>query len=58
MIEPETQLSNDFYVESISHELTGDENHVVTLGLELCPTQLSGAFVLGTSTLGTGVLAY
>jgi hypothetical protein len=36
--EPETGLSDDFYIESIRHELTGEHDHTVTFGLELCPT--------------------
>jgi hypothetical protein len=52
VVEPETQLSADFYVESISHELTGDENHVVTVGLEACPTQVANVLILGSATRG------
>lgn len=52
VIEPETQLSTDFFIESISHELTGDENHVVTFGLEACPTQVPNVFILGSATRG------
>jgi hypothetical protein len=52
VIEPETQLSADFFIEAISHELTGDENHVVTFGLEACPTQVPNVFILGSATRG------
>jgi len=52
VVEPETQLSTDFYVESIAHSLTGDENHVVTIGLEAAPTQPTLVFILGSATRG------
>jgi hypothetical protein len=52
VVEPETQLSADFYIESIAHELTGDENHTVTFGLEACPTQVANVFILGSATRG------
>lgn len=52
VIEPETNLSTDFFVESIAHELTGDDNHVVTLGLEACPTQVTNVLILGSATRG------
>jgi hypothetical protein len=34
VIEAETGLSADFYIESIQHELTGEDDHAVTFGLE------------------------
>jgi hypothetical protein len=60
VIEPETGLSNDFYVETISHEITDITSHVITLGLEMVPAVGSGpVFTIGTSTLnGTDPLAY
>lgn len=58
VIEPETQVSNDFYVESISHAGTMTE-HEVVFGLELVPAAPTGVFIIGTSTLnGSDVLGY
>lgn len=59
IIEPETGLSDDFFVESIAHEIADLTSHVVTLGLELVPTTPTGLFILNTSTLnGAAKLAY
>lgn len=52
VIEPETQTSGDFFIESISHSLTGDVDHVVTLGLEATPAQQVN--VLRFDTAGQG----
>lgn len=35
--EAETALSDDFYIESIAHDLTGEDDHAVTFGLEAAP---------------------
>lgn len=37
VIEAETGLSSDFFIESIRHDLTGEEDHVITFGLEAAP---------------------
>ena len=34
IVEPETAVSGDFYIESIGHEFTGEHDHAVTFGLE------------------------
>jgi hypothetical protein len=45
VIEPETALAGDFYVESIAHEITRHEtDHSVTFGLEAVP----GAYAVDT----------
>jgi hypothetical protein len=52
VIEPETVTNSDFYVESISHELTGERDHAVTLGLEAAPTQPAPLFRFDTAGAG------
>jgi hypothetical protein len=52
VVEPETVLNNDFYVESIAHELTGTFDHAVTFGLELAPTLPSNIFQLDVAGHG------
>jgi hypothetical protein len=52
VIEPETVLSADFYVESIGHELSGPHDHSVTFGLEAAPTLPSPVFRLDTAGAG------
>lgn len=37
VVEPETGLNHDFFIESITHELSGEFDHRVTFGLEMCP---------------------
>lgn len=64
IVEPETSLNNDFYVESIQHELTSDYDHAVTIGLEAVPpvgaVTASNVFIIGGGVghqIGDGVLA-
>lgn len=38
VVESETFLNDDFFIESIAHDLTGEEDHSVTFGLEFAPT--------------------
>ena len=52
VVEPETQVSNDFFIESISHAATLTE-HEVVFGLELVPAAPTGAFILDTSLLNS-----
>jgi hypothetical protein len=52
VVEPETALNNDVYVESIAHELTGTFDHAVTFGLELAPTLPTNIFQLDVSGHG------
>lgn len=55
--EAHSGLDADCFIERIAHTITqGGTEHRTTFGLEKCPTQISGAFILGTSLLGTGVL--
>jgi hypothetical protein len=59
VIEPETGLANDFFVETITHEIGSVTQHVITLGLEMVPTTPTSVFMLGTSTLNSATpLAY
>jgi len=61
VIERESQVSGDFYVESIAHTIDGHVSHEVVLGLEAVPAfpSSTAVFILGTSTLnGTDPLGY
>lgn len=59
VIEPETALSNDFFVETITHDINDITDHVITFGLEMVPTTPTSTFILGTSTLNSSApLAY
>jgi hypothetical protein len=59
VVEAETGLSNDFFVETITHEIASVAEHVVTLGLEMVPATPTSVFLLGTSTLNSATpLAY
>lgn len=50
-------MNADFWIEQIEHKVTqGGADHRTTFGMEKAPAQITGAFVLGTSLLGTGVL--
>lgn len=54
-------LSGDFFIERIQHDIDGSQGgrvHTTTFGLEKAPSSPSSAFVLGTSTLGSGLLGY
>jgi hypothetical protein len=37
VIEAETGLSTDFFIDSIAHDLAGEEDHSITFGLEAAP---------------------
>jgi hypothetical protein len=52
VIEADTGLSADFTIESIGHDLTGEEDHALTFGLEAVPTQPALVFILGSATRG------
>lgn len=61
VIEPESQVSGDFYVESIAHTIDGHVSHEIILGVEAVPAVPSSTavFILGTSTLnGSDPLGY
>ncbi len=44
VIEPETAINGDFYVETIGHDLTGTHDHEVTFGLEAVQTAITPVF--------------
>lgn len=52
IIEPETALSNDFHIESIQHQLTGEEDHEVVFGLEAAPVPVTSMFRFNTAGQG------
>lgn len=53
VIEGHTGLASDCFVEQISHSIgQGGLEHRTSFGLEKAPTQILGAFVLGSATLG------
>lgn len=59
VVEPETQVNGDYFVESISHTIEGIHSHEVVLGLEAVPPTPTSVFIIGTSVLnGADVLGY
>lgn len=55
--ESHTGLDADCYIEQISHDVSqGGAEHATVFGLEKIQLQIPGAFILGTSLLGTGKL--
>lgn len=52
IIESETGLSNDFYIESISHQINGEQDHVVTFGCEMAPAVETSLFRFDTAGRG------
>ncbi len=52
IIEPETVLNDDFFIENIQHELTGEHDHAITFGLEMAPILPSPVFQLDTAGAG------
>lgn len=52
IVEPETGLSNDFYIESISHQINGEVDHVVTFGCEMAPAIETSVFRFDVSGRG------
>jgi hypothetical protein len=44
VVEPETVVNGDFYVESIGHELTGEHDHAVVFGLEAVQIPITPVF--------------
>jgi hypothetical protein len=65
VIEPQSALNIDFYLESIAHDLTAEFDHVVEAGLEAVPPATavtpSNIFLIGGGVghqIGDGVLAY
>lgn len=59
VVEPETGLNNDFFIEYIQHDISSVAEHVITLGLEMAPSVPTNVFILDSSTLnGTKILSY
>lgn len=54
VVESETMLDDDFYIESIQHELTSDVDHAVTFGLEACPIPVTPVMRFDTAGQGFG----
>lgn len=53
VIEGQTCLDADCFVEQISHTITqGGNQHTTTFGLEKAATQITGVFILGSATSG------
>jgi hypothetical protein len=52
VIEAETATNGDFYIESIRHDLTGEEDHSITFGLEAAPTGATPTFRFDTAGAG------
>lgn len=44
VVEPESQLNTDFFIERIEHQINGEVDHVVTFGLEAAPATQSNVF--------------
>lgn len=64
IVETQTVLNGDFYLEAIGHEATGDHDHAVTVGLEAVPptgaVTPANIFLVGGGAghqIGDGVLA-
>ena len=54
VVESQTLLNRDFYVESIQHDLTGEDDHAVTFGLEAAPFSPTPVFRFETAGQGFG----
>lgn len=44
IVEPETAVNGAFFIESIAHTFTGEDDHAVIIGLEAAPTAQTGVF--------------
>ena len=55
VVEPQTSLNTDFYIESIKHEFTGEFDHTVTFGLEMVPGENLGRPIFRLDTPGAGL---
>lgn len=59
VVEPQTGLSNDFFVETIDHQIDSVAEHTVTVTLEMAPSVPASPFILDSSTLnGSATLGY
>jgi hypothetical protein len=52
VIEPETAVNGDFYVESFAHQMNTLPDHEVTVGLEAVPQEVANVFQLDTAGHG------
>lgn len=52
VIESQTLLNADMYIESIQHDFAGDHDHLVTFGLEAVPTTVTPVLRFDTSGQG------
>ena len=56
IVEPETVLNNDFYLESFNHQMTSQYDHEVVVGCELVPpagtVTPSNVFIIGSAVSG------
>lgn len=65
VVETETVLNDDFYIESIDHEFSGEKDHTVGFQAEAVPPDgevtAANIFIIGSSTsghrIGSGLLA-
>jgi hypothetical protein len=54
VVENQTGLNTDFYIESIKHEFTSEYDHAVTFGLEMVPGENSQRPIFRLDTPGAG----
>lgn len=54
IVEPETALNDDFFVENIAHQFTAEFDHVVGVGVEAVPLSVSTTLVFRLDTAGQG----
>lgn len=52
VVEPETGIDGDFFIEAIRHEFTSELDHVVIFDLEAAPMTLDGVFRFDVSGAG------
>jgi hypothetical protein len=58
IVEPETNLNDDFHIEQISHLFTGDTDHEMTFSVEHVPPSTGTPFLVGSSLIdGSNVIA-
>lgn len=59
VVETQTTLNEDFFIERIEHTISESGDRVITVfKCEKAPASPTSGFILGTSELGTGVLGY
>lgn len=56
VVETQTALNDDFYIESIAHDASSEHDHAVTFGLEMVPpagdVTSSNVFIIGSNVSG------